>query len=220
MNIFSEWLEKRQSWNRARKVKMFLELFRPSATDTLLDVGPTDAERHPSSNILEKTYPYPHNITALGMSAYENFSRLYPSVKVVQYDGGAFPFADNAFDICWCSAVLEHVGDEDRQIRFLQEIRRVSRRAYVTTPNRYFPLELHTRLLFLHYLPKPAFDRILRAMGRGWASGDYMHLLSRGDLRRRLMKSGISNARIWGNRWCGLTVDFNVMMEQEASRRI
>ena len=43
---------------------------------------------------------------------------------------------------------------------FLQELMRVARHGYVTTPNRYFPVETHTRVPLLHILlPKRIFDR-------------------------------------------------------------
>jgi hypothetical protein len=36
---------------------------------------------------------------------------------------------------------------------------------FVTTPNRYFPLEVHSLLPFAHWLPRRARDPLLRARG-------------------------------------------------------
>jgi hypothetical protein len=56
------------------------------------------------------------------------------------------------------AAVIEHVGSFARQCDFLKECCRVARRAvFVTTPNRWFPVEFHTILPLVHWLPKPAF---------------------------------------------------------------
>lgn len=80
-----------------------------------------------------------------------------------------FPFKDKEFDICWCNAVLEHTGDRSRQKKFLKEVRRVAESSFVTTPNKYFTIEPHTRIPLLHFLPKRIFDAILNKAGMKWA---------------------------------------------------
>jgi hypothetical protein len=45
----------------------------------------------------------------------------------------------------------------------------VARRAvFVTTPNRRFPIEFHTVLPVVHWLPKPLFRGLMRRTGRGF----------------------------------------------------
>ena len=78
--------------------------------------------------------------------------------------------------------MIEHVGDLERQRLFVSEALRVGRRIFLTTPNRWFPLEVHTRLPLVHWLPKPASDRAYDLAGRSWAREN--HLLRSGDLRR------------------------------------
>jgi SAM-dependent methyltransferase len=194
--------------NRERKWRLFLETIAPNPAMTLLNVGYTDREFSPADNLLEKRYPHPERITALGIEEPTEYSRRYPAVHVVKYDGTRFPFPDKAFDVCWSNAVLEHVGGADRQRLFLSEIARVARRAFVTTPNRYFPVEVHTLTPLLHYLPKSLFDRYLKMTGRSWAAGSYMHLLSERDLRHLLDLAGCGEPRIVRNRVLGFTLDF------------
>jgi hypothetical protein len=43
----------------------------------------------------------------------------------------------------------------------VHELCRVARRVFVTTPNRHFPLEVHTLLPFVHWLPKGPRERLL-----------------------------------------------------------
>lgn len=130
-------------------------------------------------------------------------------MHAVRYGGGTFPFRDGAFDVCWSNAVLEHVGGEDAQVAFLKEIRRVARRGFVTTPNRCFPVEVHTRVPLLHLvLSRPRFDAFLRRIGKGWAAGDYMRLLTEADLRRLLRRAGVPRFRILRNRLGPFTLDF------------
>lgn len=194
------------------KFECFLDYFRPTAHTSILDIGASENEYQENGNILEKRYPYPEKITVLGVDEYKDFIERYPRVRVVKYTGqGKFPFQDKEFDICWSNAVLEHVGERVAQIAFLKESRRVANRAFITTPNRFFPFELHTRIFLLQYLPKKYFDKILVKMGKKWATGSYMHLLSLSQLREILRDAGISSYKIKKNRFMGFVVDFVVI---------
>ena len=77
--------------------------------------------------------------------------------------------------------MIEHVGDVDRQRLFVAEALRVGRRVFLTTPNRWFPIEVHTRLPLVHWLPEGAAGRAYDLAGKGWAREN--HLLGSGDLR-------------------------------------
>lgn len=152
--MLKNWIEsvaaRVSRFNRARKYLYFLERLRPTASDRILDVGFAnhEGERNDMINYLEKHYLYPERITALGVDGKDVFERRYPKVRAVLYDGREFPFADQSFDIGWSNAVIEHVGDRSRQVLFVRELLRTCRRVYFTTPNRYFPVELHTKLPF------------------------------------------------------------------------
>lgn len=197
--------------NRLRKYHFFMDYFKPNEFTKILDVGAEGREYQRYTNSLEKLYPYPQNITVLGIDDYSEFRRRYPSVRALNYDGRSFPFGNDEFDICWCNAVLEHVGNKERQVDFLREIRRVSKAAFVTTPNKLFPIEPHTRVPILHYLPKNTFDKLLRCFGKPWAAGDYMHLLFLRDIVRLLDESNIGDYQIKKNHLFGLTVDFVIL---------
>jgi SAM-dependent methyltransferase len=196
------------AFNRRRKWRQFEALF--ESGQSILDVGYTDHEYSEVENFLEKNHPNPERIVALGIHKPREFHIRYPSVRVVAYDGGRFPFADRSFDVCWANAVIEHVGPRPRQLEFLREIRRVSRSAFVTTPNRHFPVEVHTKTPLLHFLPQRWFDAYLRAVGKGWAAGDYMHLLSLSELRSLLAEAGVDSYQIRKNRLGPFTMDFAV----------
>ncbi|HEY9722408.1 MAG TPA: class I SAM-dependent methyltransferase, partial [Oscillatoriaceae cyanobacterium] len=68
--------------------------------------------------------------------------------------------------------------DRDAQRAFVHELLRVGRQVYLTTPNRDFPIELHTFLPFVHWLPQPTHQAILRALGKDfWARTENLNLL-------------------------------------------
>jgi hypothetical protein len=76
--------------------------------------------------------------------------------------------------------VIEHVGDREQQRRFVEELCRVASRVFVSTPNRWFPVETHTLVPLVHWLPRPAADRAMHALRReNW---DQVGLLGKREL--------------------------------------
>lgn len=154
--------------SRERKLRLFLEAFRPGAETTVIDVGVTDAPFGAGStdNFFEALYPWPERITAVGVTELDRFRAAFPGIRAVRSDGRELPFADGEFDLAFSNAVVEHVeGGREGQRRFVHELCRVARRVFVTTPNSRFPLEVHSLVPFAHWLPRGARDRILRARG-------------------------------------------------------
>lgn len=200
--------------SRQEKLDFFVENTCKEKSLKLLDVGVADIEHSPFDNFLEKNYPYPENITALSIYPLNQFKRNYPSIKTIVYKGGRFPFGDNSFDVIHCNAVIEHVGGADRQVEFIKEIARVGRKFFITTPSRMFPVEIHTHVLFLHWLPKTLFDRLLGVLGKKWAGGDYMNLLSKNALQIIIKEAGVTNYRVITKRCVGLPLHYYVIGEK------
>ncbi len=171
--------------SRERKLRLLLEELRPTAETTVLDVGADElgfgeGDGCGTLNFLEELYPWPERITALGLHEGAGFRARYPRIRYVQGDACALPFEDGAFDIVFSNAVIEHVGGRDRQRALVSEALRVGRSVFVTTPNRWFPIEVHTRLPLVHWLPDALSHRVYRALGKGFATEN--HLLSRREL--------------------------------------
>jgi SAM-dependent methyltransferase len=168
--------------SRRRKLQLFLDELHPTPETTVLDVGADDlgfgeGEGCGTLNFFEELYSWPQRITALGLHEGARFRARYPGVRYVQGDACALPFTDGEFDIVFSNAVIEHVGDREHQRRFVSEALRVGRRVFITTPNRRFPVELHTRLPLVHWLPDAIAHRAYRATGNDFAID--LQLLSR-----------------------------------------
>jgi SAM-dependent methyltransferase len=168
--------------SRKRKLRLLLDELQPTAETSVLDVGADElgfgeGDGCGTLNFLEEMYPWPDRITALGLQDGVGFRSRYPHIPYVQGDACALPFADCEFDIVFSNAVIEHVGDRSRQRLFVSEALRVGRRVFLTTPNRRFPIEVHTRLPLVHWLPDRVSHRAYRATGRGFATE--IHLLSK-----------------------------------------
>ena len=166
--------------------------------DSVLDVGVTGEQTYSHSNPLIQWYPHKRQITASGVDDASFLEEMFPGVKFVRADGRRLPFADQQFDYVYSNATVEHVGSRDRQAIFLGEAWRVARKGiFVTTPNRWFPIELHTQLPFAHWLPPRIFRRICGIAGMGFfALEDNLNLLSAPALRRLALSVGIENFKI------------------------
>jgi hypothetical protein len=77
-------------------------------------------------------------------------------------DGLRLPFRDEEFDVVFSNSVIEHLSTAENQRVFAEECRRVGRRYYVQTPNRYFPIDPHFATPFFHWLPSGLQRRLLR----------------------------------------------------------
>jgi SAM-dependent methyltransferase len=171
--------------SRERKLELFMNELRPTAETTVLDVGADElgfgeGDGCGTMNFFEERYPWPERITALGLHDGAGFRARYPRIPYVQGDACALPFDDGAFDVVFSNAVVEHVGGRERQRRFVSEALRVGRRVFLTTPNRSFPIEVHTRLPLVHWLPDAIAHRVYRGLGKQDATK--LHLLTRRSL--------------------------------------
>jgi SAM-dependent methyltransferase len=172
--------------NRQRKLALFMETMRPGPETRIVDVGVGDTGfgTEPgvavSHNFFEALYPWPERITAVSDVPLPNFSRAFPQVRCVTASGTELPFEDDAFDIAFSNAVVEHVGERAVQRRFVAELCRVASRVFVSTPNRWFPVETHTLVPLAHWLPPGPRDRVFKALRRD--SWEGVELLSRGEL--------------------------------------
>jgi hypothetical protein len=193
-------LANRLSNRQQRKMyRAFLGLH-PAETDTILDVGVASDRSYDNSNYLEAWYPHKHRITAVGLDDASFLETAYPGLRFVRADGLALPFPDGAFDYAHAGSVIEHVGSRARQARLIAELRRVARKGiFATTPNRWFPVEVHTLLPLVHWLPPAIFRRALRALGHDFFSREEnLNLLSARDARtmvRPLLQSAACQIR-------------------------
>jgi hypothetical protein len=173
------WLVETSS-NHVRKgiFAKLMQFANPPADWKILDVGVTQTQCA-DTNFFERLYPHPGSVTAVGLEDASHLERLYPGLKFVQADGLALPFADKSFDLAVSFAVVEHVGSRARQQTFINELNRVSKSFFVTTPNRWYPVEFHTVLPFVHWLPPKHFRKLLKLMGKDFfATEDTLNLLT------------------------------------------
>jgi hypothetical protein len=183
---------------RRKMYSRFVFMAAPTEADTIADVGVTSDREYSHSNYFEAWYPHKSRITAVGLDDARFIEAEYPGVTFISADGCNLPFDDNSFCFAHSSAVLEHVGNRERQICFIKELWRVARKGiFVTTPNRWFPIEFHTLLPLLHWLPPKQFRRILKQTGREFfALEENLNLLSHNTLLAIARAASLSNIQI------------------------
>jgi SAM-dependent methyltransferase len=201
---------------RARRAQMFNELMAPEHGDRILDLGSEDG-RHIAAIV-----PFRENVCIADIQpeALEHGRREYGFDTALISENGDLPFADDHFDIVFCSSALEHATIDkgelrsvtsrreferralERQRHLAREIDRISRAYFVQTPYRYFPVESHTWLPGLVvFLPRRALLRLLQATNRWWIKSTEpdWHLLS-----RRAMRGLFPQAEVVVERFAGV----------------
>ena len=171
---------------REGRAALFRSLFPLRRNTRVLDLGGSNGTY--AHSLLASTPVRPENVCVadIDAAAVQSAARTFGYAAATLATGEPLPFADGAFDIVLCSSVLEHVtvptdeiwtatsGIDFRrralreQSRFAAEIRRVARGYFVQVPYRGFPIEAHTWLPFVSYLPRPWQCRVIATSNRVW----------------------------------------------------
>ena len=178
---------------RQRRYRLFLELCRVGPDEPILDVGAG------SGGALER-FNTTNPIVALDLNPLASEWLAAPNVKVQIGDGTKLQFRDGEFGAVFSSSVIEHVPKELRP-DFAAEIRRVGKRYFVQTPNRYFPIEPHYQFPFFQFLPRRAQRALNNRFSLGWQQkGEWeeINLLTARDLRQLFPEAEIHRERVFG----------------------
>ena len=201
---------------RERRGRLFDERLRPTAEDRILDLGGGRGGH------IAEIVPYRANVTIgeLDPEALRLAAETY-GFGTLQLDGGEhFPVANGAYDVVFCSSVIEHVtGPKDvayhtedgqqfaaaaraAQANFAAEVRRIAKRYFVQTPYKYFPVEQHSFLpFFVVLLPRRWQVRLMRFLYRHrWIKPVYPDFQL---LTIKEMRALFPDAEIVLERYCG-----------------
>jgi hypothetical protein len=183
---------------RRKMFQTFMEELRPSPETKILDVGVTSDSFYPESNYFEKMYPYSNQITCVGTEDGSHLMEMFAGLKYFQVTSGQpLPFGSDEFDIVFSNATLEHVGSRTAQASFLQEVCRVGKAFFVTTPSRWFPIEHHTGLPFLHYLPPAIFRSTIRnTRYKYWASESTLNIVTANEIKKLFPEDSRPEVRV------------------------
>jgi len=147
--------------------EIFMRECAPTPNSRVADFGVSGHRSHPVHYFFEQMFPHRSNLTAIARAS-EGAGWLrdqFPGLTFLEADLREIPLPNQYFDCGLCNAVVEHAGPREQQVALVREVCRVSRCVMFTTPNKRFPIELHTLLPLLHWLPDRTYRRILRRIG-------------------------------------------------------
>ena len=160
------------AFNRRRKLRYIEKFIESREIDSCLVVGAAQTNARGYGNLIERgLIEICENVVISGI---EEYGIGWDSW--VSCDGRDLPYQENEFDFVFSNAVIEHVGFEDSQFLFVAEHMRVGKHWMFTTPNRLFPIESHTQILFRH-------------MNKSWSHPLVTRLLSRKDIENLIPRS-------------------------------
>ena len=198
VTLLETYFKKKLLENREKILKIFFNEINYMDEKTLLDIGTTASIDKNHNLILQKTLNN-KNITCLSNQDCNLLKNEYPNVKnFIIGDGCDNQLDDNSYDIVYSNATIEHVGSYNNQKLFISECVRVAKKdIFITTPNRYFFLDFHTMIPFIHFLPKIVHRKILNLFGYSFfANEENLNLLSKKDLKDHCEKLRIKNYKI------------------------
>jgi ubiquinone/menaquinone biosynthesis C-methylase UbiE len=204
--------------SRLSRAAVFRSLFDLKPTTRILDLGGCDGVH--INSFLADTSVMPSNVYIADISCaeVESAATRFGYSAVVISESDPLPFPDHFFDIVFCSSVLEHVTlpiqevwreksgtrfrrrAQMRQRLFAKEISRVGTGYFVQVPYRWFPVETHTWLPFLGYLPRAIQCALIRISNRCWikATTPDFYLPTAGEMAEYFPDAEIRRERIWG----------------------
>jgi len=204
--------------SRNKRARLFQTTVQTTAQSTVLDLG--SEQGHAIHRVLSGTEVRPENVSIADISAtaVAEGRELYGYNPVVLVELALLPFANEQFDVVYCSSVIEHVTLQKARVwevnssrefkelaataqsRFAAEIRRVGRSYFVQTPYRHFPIESHSWLPFLNWLSRPILMRVLRLTNRYWVKRTQpdFYLLNRREFQQLFPDAEIRVERFLG----------------------
>lgn len=220
MNPVNNLVKNYSAKAREKRAKLFLENFALDSSTKILDLGSENGVN--IYNILKSTNVKAENvfIADIDENLIKSGSEQFGFNAVLIGEKGKIDFDDGFFDIVYCSSVIEHTtvdksevwdyksGAEfekaawQRQKSFAAEIIRLGKQYFVQTPCKSFPVESHTWLPIVGYLPREVLLPVLKVSNRFWvkAAEPDFNLLGEGE-----MKNLFPNAKILKEKSFGLT---------------
>lgn len=134
---------------RSNRARIAIDYMKPQAHMTLLDMGGSIGLKG-EWDFLRSLF---REVTIVNTD-FKMIRNIAPNVHIEIGDACNLPYPDNSFDWVFSNAVLEHVGDVQRQQAFCREMQRVARVGYfLSTPNKAFLIDPHTYLPGYHWMP-------------------------------------------------------------------
>lgn len=188
------------------------ELFDEMFLDAL-DIGSTNDLEYESSNFLIKNLKNIKFYKSISDQEISNDFFLKTLRKSITSEFSANHIESMRSDLVVSNATIEHVGNFNNQKKMIQNILLLTKKYYViTTPNRFHPIDFHTKLPFLHWLPKMFHRKILKILKLEFFSKEEnLNLLGKNELKNLLKNAGADNFQIFSISFLGFKSNYIVI---------
>lgn len=156
----------------------------------VLDIGTTSDTLHRSSNFLINNFRHTKICKSISDQAIDSNLFLYTMQKSITKKLTLAEINKFSSDLVISNATIEHVGSKNNQYQMIKNMITLTKKIFViATPNRYHPIEFHTFIPLIHWLPKKIHRLFLKLLGLSYfAKEKNLNLLSKKDLVNLLDK--------------------------------
>jgi Methyltransferase domain len=146
--LYFDFVERVSVWARQRRMQQMTRRMRLERGLKVLDLGGLASIWRDAPGPLQITLL---NLPGTPMTAEAGEHRFsYLEGNACHVDG----VGDKSYDMVFSNSVIEHVGPDEQQEAFAQEVRRLGRSYWVQTPAIWFPIEAHTGMPFWWFYPE------------------------------------------------------------------
>lgn len=201
INTFYRLLRPYSKWTRKRRMQSCAARLHVMDGTTILDLGGQPA--------IWETIAQHLDLTILNLPGIaEKSASSHHTVRYVEGDACQLQgFADRSFDAVFSNSVIEHVGDDGRQIAFASAMRRLGRSYWVQTPSKWFPIEAHCGMPFWWFYPERLRRRIIEHWRKKLPAWTHMVEETR-VLTKSQMRTLFPEAKILTERSLGLSKSY------------
>tara|TARA_B110000967_G_scaffold72504_1_gene75062 strand:- start:119 stop:787 length:669 start_codon:yes stop_codon:yes gene_type:complete len=180
-----------------------------------LDIGSTDDNNFESSNFLIKNINNIKHYKSLSNQVITDKFFSSSLIKSITDNLSVEEVDKFKSDLVISNATIEHVGSLEDQIKMISNVIRLSKKIFIiTTPNRFHPIDFHTKLPLIHWLPKKIHRKLLNMLNLNFfAKEDNLNLMSENDLKKALTNQNIKKYKIFHIRLFGFKSNFLVIGE-------
>ena len=150
----------------------------------ILDIGTTSDTENKSSNFIIRNLKNVKNFYSISdqLITLPFFKKKLQKSIIENFS--EYEIENFKSDLVVSNATIEHVGNYNNQKTMVSNMIKLSKKmVIISTPYRYHPLEFHTKIPFIHWLPKKIHRMILKKFNLVFYSKEEnLNLLSKSDL--------------------------------------
>ncbi len=182
----SKFLDKILTKKRYEVIDIINKLILKNKINSVLDIGTTSDTENESSNIIARKIK---GFQSLKSISDQKITSSYYKKRLKKTITATFTKNElNSFlsDLVISNATIEHVGGFNNQKKMMKNMIQLSKKMIVIiTPNRFHPIEFHTKIPFFHWLPKKIHRKILKLINLSqYGEEDCLNLLSINDFKK------------------------------------